>query len=193
MTNIDDQIVGALVEKLLESGQAQSPAEFLTDEHAASQSGLYSWWADETARRVIAEQLGQPISPLIYAGQAGATRMPSGKRSKATLASRIRGQHINGNASSSTFRLTISALLLAPRNLEVLRPGRLVPAGRELVSDWINEYPRVRVVSYSDRDTLGQVEEAILKTLDPPLNLKGMPRTHARTRLTQLRRAITYP
>lgn len=192
MTEVDDQIVGALVEKLLESCQAQPPAGFPTDEHVASLPGLYSWWADETARSVIGDQLSQPIPPLVYAGQAGATRWPSGMKSKATLASRIRNQHINGNASSSTFRLTMSALLLHQMKLTVLKPGRLEPTDRKIVSIWIKDHLRVLIVPYGDRDSLGEVEDRVLEMLDPPLNLDGRPTTDDRVLLKELRAQIMH-
>ena len=133
------------------------------------------------------------IPPLVYAGQAGATRWPSGTRSSATLASRIRGNHINGNASSSTFRLTLSALLLRPLGLTALNPGRLAPEDRKIVSVWIKDHLRVVIVPYDDRDSLGKVEDSVLDILDPPLNLEGRPTTGPRNLLTELRRRITKP
>jgi hypothetical protein len=142
---------------------------------------------------MIGEELGTPIPPLVYAGQAGATKWPSRTRSTATLASRIRGNHINGNASSSTFRLTLSALLLHPLDLTVLKPGRLAPEDRKVVSIWIKDHLRVVIVPYDDRDSLRQVEDRVLESLDPPLNLEGRPTTSSRRLLTDLRRRITTP
>jgi hypothetical protein len=142
---------------------------------------------------VIGLQLGTGIDPLIYAGQAGATRQPSGTRSKATLRSRIKQNHINGNAYSSTFRLTLSAVLLDPLRLLVMKPSRLTPESRAQVSGWIKRHLRVAVVPYDDRDTLAEVEDAVLDALDPPLNLDGRTPTPGRLRLRALRGRITNP
>ena len=111
----------------------------------------------------------------------------------ATLGSRIRGNHIRGNASSSTFRLTLSALLLRPLGLTVSNPGRLAPEDRKIISAWINDHLRVVIVPYDDRDSLEHVEDRVLAILDPPLNLKGRPSTAPRNRLKDLRRQITRP
>ena len=118
---------GALIEVrriLTDEASSCRPALFPSDPTVASNPGLYSWRVDGAARRLISEVLHSDIPPLIYAGQAGATQWPSVRKSSATLASRIRANHINGNASSSTFRLTISAILLEPLDLK----GALVTA-----------------------------------------------------------------
>jgi len=182
-----------LAAALSDERRTEPPASFPADPSSASHAGLYSWWADDEARSLIAAQLGVPIPRLIYAGQAGATRWPSGTRSNATLASRIRGNHINGNASSSTFRLTISAILLDPLGLVVAKPGRLQRDDNRRVSDWIKEHLRVAIVPYHDRDSLGRIESEVLDLLDPPLNLDGRPPTDSRTLLSRLRRRITAP
>lgn len=193
MNPIDPSRIENLVAALSDSDHALSPAEFLGSSEAGAHSGLYSWWGNATAREVIEESLGSVVSPLIYAGQAGATRWPSGTRSSATLGSRIRGNHISGNASSSTFRLTVSALLLHPLGLTVLKPGRLVPEDRARVSVWIRQNLRVAILSFQDRDELKLVEDAVLDVLDPPLNLEGRPSTEPRRKLSELRRLITHP
>ena len=191
VTSNDTRIVEGLTAALSDERRAEAPSGFPSDHNVASYPGLYSWWGDELARSVIGARLGIPVPPLIYAGQAGATRWPSGMQSKATLASRIRGNHINGNASSSTFRLTLSAALLDPLGLDVLQPGRLTPEANRAVSDWIKGHLRVAVVAFGDRDSLGQIEAAVLDMLDPPLNLEGRPATTARLLLTGFRGRIT--
>lgn len=69
--------------------------------------GIYAWWM---APGAIAGVTG-PAHPsedleLLYVGIA-----PKDARSKATLRSRIRGQHLGGNIGSSTFRQSLAALL----------------------------------------------------------------------------------
>lgn len=184
-------LLEALVEALTDDRRAVRPQAFPLERERSSHPGLYSWWADSEARSVIGYQLGLDVPALVYAGQAGATRWPSGKKSTATLASRIRSNHINGNASSSTFRLTLSAVLLEPLKLQVTKPGRLAPESNRAVSSWIKDHLRVAIVAYDDRDTLGRIEDAILDALDPPLNIEGRPSTPARVLLAQLRKRIT--
>ena len=116
-----------LVAALKNERKAQAPAQFPVDRAEAGHAGLYSWWADSHGVKALGAVLGGKLQPLIYVGQAGATRWPSGTRSAATLASRIGSQHIRGNARSSTFRLTISALLREVLGLDIDLAGRLDP------------------------------------------------------------------
>src|SRR5690349_17872342 len=112
-----------MVESLTKADSATQPRHFPMDHHLADKPGLYSWWGDEEARALLGHAVGTgQLPPLLYVGQAGATRWPSGRRSTATLESRVRRQHIRGNARSSTFRLTISSLLMTPLHL-VQRPN----------------------------------------------------------------------
>ena len=179
---------------LSDPARTEDPCTFPMDDAVAGHAGLYSWWADSTAKELLQQIPGSVPPPhLIYVGQAGATSWPSGKRSTATLKSRILNNHIGGNASSSTFRLTITALLVDPLNLRVAKPGRLVSEDNRRVSAWIKEYLRIAIVPLEERDSLQEIEHVVLKTLDPPLNLDGRPVTSLRQRLTKLRREITQP
>ena len=74
---------------------------------------------------------------LIYAGQAGATRWPSGKRSRNTLWGRITGMHLGGAAEFSTFRRTLAAILRLVLSLTAEDDPQL--------SAWINA--RLRVIA----------------------------------------------
>ena len=155
--------------------------------------GLYSWWVDQEGQAALEKSLGYPLSDLIYVGQAGATSARSRKPSTATLGSRIGANHLNGTASGSTFRKTISALLLDPLGLTVEKPDRLARADRARVSDWMKRHLHVVVYAYDDRDRLGDLEHRVLAILDPPLNLMGMPPTPVRLRLKELRRRLGRP
>lgn len=139
----------------LDRGRAVDPGAFPTDRDAAARPGMYAWWGDAHARSVLGPVLDFGLPDLLYVGQAGATRWPSGKRSSATLGSRIGTQHIRGNARSSTFRLTLSCLLLNVLHLEASGGGRLDQASNRAVSNWIAEHLRVAIAPYDDRDTLG--------------------------------------
>ena len=54
--------------------------------------GLYSWWTDEPGAHDLSEGLGHAVSAgLIYAGQTGATKWPSGRVPTSTFTGRIQG------------------------------------------------------------------------------------------------------
>ena len=186
-----DSEVEVLVAALANSSRAEAPARFPVDARAAVYPGLYPWWGDDDGRTVLASALAvDALPPLLYAGQAGATKWPSGKRSNATLRSRIRQQHIRGNARSSTFRLTLSTILLVELGLTPASGGRLTPDSNRVVSEWIAAHLRVAIVPFPDRDRLGVVEGAVLGRLDPPLNLDHCASSVIRARLTELRRTL---
>ena len=187
MTTSADEIT-----KLLSDGSsAMAPSRFPPDTALAQRPGMYAWWGDEHACAVLGEEIGAQLPPLLYVGQAGATRWPSGTRSRATLASRIGQQHIRGNARSSTFRLTISVLLLKPLGLVPADGGKLDRRSNELVSTWIAEHLRIAIAPYDNRDTLADVEADVVSRLDPPLNLGHCLPSEARARLRKLRQSLS--
>ena len=169
---------------LLEASQAVSPSAFLAaDRKEFQRPGLYSWWVDERGAVDLTQGLGLPVERgLIYAGLAGATRWPSGKRSSNTLWSRIAGMHLGGNLEFSTFRHTLGAILASATGSQLVDEAAL--------TDWMHLHLRVIAVPYEDADTLGRLEKAALEELDPPLNLQGMTITPVRRRLKELRRMI---
>lgn len=179
-----------IVRRLTDVSLAVDPRQFPTDRVEAARPGMYAWWGDSEACTMFGEQVGAAVQPLLYVGQAGATKWPSGTKSSATLASRIGSQHIRGNARASTFRLTISALLLARLGLVAVTGGKLDGASNALVSEWIGDHLRVVIAPYDDRDTLGRVESEVISHIDAPLNLGLSLPSPARARLTELRRAI---
>jgi hypothetical protein len=179
-----------MVAALARHENAVDPRRFPRDQEAAARPGMYAWWGDEQARSMLGEEIGVGLPPMLYVGQAGATSWPSGRRSSATLKSRVGSQHIRGNARSSTFRLTISCLLLRRLRLRAIPGGKLDIDSNTIVSEWIADHLRVALVPYEDRDTLGAVEAEVVAQLDPPLNLGHCLPSHARQRLSELRRAI---
>lgn len=186
MKTAADEITRALSDPT----NAVAPSRFPTDRALAQRPGMYAWWGDELARTVLGEELGTPLPPLLYVGQAGATRWPSGTLSGATLGSRIGQQHIRGNARSSTFRLTISVLLLPRLGLVPADGGKLDGPSNRLVSEWIATHLRVAIAPYDDRDTLADVEAEVVSRLDPPLNLGHCLPSEARAHLTKLRASL---
>jgi hypothetical protein len=175
---------------LTDQKNAAEPRRFPVDADEAARPGMYAWWGDETARSTLGGKLGAALPALLYVGQAGATKWPSGKKSSATLLSRIGQQHIRGNARSSTFRLTISVLLLEQLELVPATGGKLDPASNAQVSEWIAGHLRVAIAPFDDRDMLGAVEAEVVTQIDPPLNLGHCLPSAARARLTELRRKL---
>jgi len=142
---------------------------------------------------MLSAGLGLPVAPgLIYAGQAGATKWPSGRRSTATLITRIRDNHMRGRISGSTFRLTLASIL---RN-----PLRLTTDGQELSGDsnraltaWMRTHLTVTAAPIPDRHGLAAIEDEVLRALDPPLNLLGMSPSQIRYRLREQRGRLAAP
>ena len=189
MSVTDEEVAGA-VRALTDRTRPIPPDVFLLARDADG-SGLYSWWADDHAQAVIGEALDDEVGALIYVGQAGATKQRSGTSSAATLKSRIGQQHISGNARSSTFRLTISAVLFATLDLHVAKPPRLVESDNRKVSRWIADHLCVATFRFDSRDRLADLEDQVLHQIDPPLNLQGMAPTQARRRLKELRSRLS--
>jgi hypothetical protein len=148
--------------------------------------GLYAWYGDDTARSMIEATLGGVVDPLLYVGQAGATKWPSGSPSSATLGSRIRSQHIGGNNGSSTLRRTLAAALSPALGLQRERRGLDHPSEERLRS-FMREHLAVAVFPIEERDQIAATEEAVVKHLDPPLNLDHVSMTDTRQRLKRLR------
>lgn len=190
MTKDEHDLVDALVEQLKDSRRAVSPIDFPADAVMADRPGLYAWWADDAGLTALAAPFGVTLPALIYAGQAGATSTRSNTERSATLRSRIGGNHVNGNISSSTFRKTLSSLLMDPLDLRLAGTGRLDSASNRKVSTWMQTHLRVSIAAVENRASLADIEHAVLQRLDPPLNLMGMRPTPIRAELRRLRSAL---
>jgi hypothetical protein len=150
--------------------------------------GLYSWWVDAEGASALAVVLGAELGPgRIYAGQTGATKWPSGKQGAMTLRQRLRGNHLRGSVYGSTFRRTLASCLREPLALTVEAPRRLARSSEHALSGWMDRHLSLAAFGFADRDTLGDLETRVLRFLDPPLNLGGVPSTPLRARLAQLR------
>jgi hypothetical protein len=182
LADVNDQ---AIVDQLLNRSAAIAPSDFLAaGSTEANLPGLYSWWVDDQGAADVSRGLGLPFeSGLIYAGLAGATRWPSGTRSRSTLWLRIATMHLAGSHEFSTFRRTLGALLA--------NASGSTRVNEEQLSEWMRDHLRVVVVPSEDRDELGRLETRVLKMLDPPLNLQGMTSTPVRKRLKLLRNVVT--
>jgi hypothetical protein len=134
--------------------------------------------------------LGARVSSLLYVGQTFATSTRSHRLSSATLQSRTCENHLSGNIGSSTFRKTMSAVLLEPLALQLSRPKCLDRPSNHAVSAWMRVHLRVVPAPYDDRDLLAKVDQAVLGRIDPPLNLKAMTSSPVRATLSVLRRRL---
>jgi hypothetical protein len=175
----------SFVQVLRNTAAAVTPQEFITEGRVSSdRPGLYSWWVDQGGADDLCRGLGLHVEPgLIYAGLAGATRWPSGVRSKNTLWLRVMTMHLGGNHEFSTFRRTLGAI--------VAHADGVTHIDEEALTQWMHAHLRIVTEPYDDRDALGRLERDVLAELDPPLNLQGMNPTPIRRRLKELRRAIT--
>jgi hypothetical protein len=52
----------------------------------------------------------------------------------------------------------------------------------------MTNYLKILAMPYANADALGRLEELVLQRIRPPFNLKGMPATPVRARITELRR-----
>ena len=153
-----------------------------------NQCGLYSWWVDDSGAENLSAGLGLRLNPgRIYAGQAGATKWPSGKPGSQTLSKRIGGNHLRGTIRGSTFRLTLAACLLEPLALTKVTAKRLDAASEQRLTSWIRKHLAVAVLPFPHRDALGDLERRVLADLDPPLNLDGMAPSAIRQQLSRRR------
>lgn len=177
-----------LVQKLQNRLLAQAADAIPSRGPDVDRPGLYSWWADEDGVGTLSLPFGVLLPPLIYAGQAGATSSRSGIERVATLRSRIRTNHVNGNINSSTFRRTLTAALFDTLGLELDGPSRPNAASNRAVSAWMRAHLSVVLAPCSERTTLSHLEDEVLAALDPPLNLMGMRPTPVRVQLRDLRR-----
>lgn len=179
--------VEQFVEALRDSTSAISPEAFADrGKVSVDRPGLYSWWVDQAGAEDLSRGLGLIVEcGLLYAGLAGATRWPSGKKSNNTLWSRIMTMHLGGNHEFSTFRMTLGAILAVPAGTAYIDETRL--------TQWMKDHLRVVTIPFVDTDVLGRLERHVLERLDPPLNLQGMQPTPVRRRLKELRSAIINP
>jgi hypothetical protein len=154
--------------------------------------GLYAWWVDDEGAADLAAGLGTELAgSRVYAGQAGATRWPSGTPTNNTLGKRIGQKHLGGKVRMSTFRWTLAAILFDRLNVQVRAPMVIAPSSEEALSEWMGRHLSVAVHAHDDRGSLEGLEEQLLELFDPPLNLRHMRPTPQRQRLTDLRRRIS--
>jgi hypothetical protein len=173
--------VVALLSEVKHSTPASDVRELSRDRLAGP--GLHAWFVDEEGAGDLSTGLGHVVRRgLVYVGQTGATKWPTGKRSASTLRSRILRQHLGGRRSSSTLRRTLGAILDEARGRQL---------DRAELTTWMTAHLSVTPMVVADGDVLGDLEGRVVKELDPPLNLDHTVRNSLRTRLKGLRVAAS--
>ena len=137
MTTPPREEVDRLRRYLADESNARSASGFPGNARDVECAGLYSWWADDAGRALLGDPFGVRLPPLIYAGQTGATTKRSGTTRVSTLRSRIGGNHLGGNVQSSTFRKTLTAILIGPLQLELAAPNKLTPQSNAELTAWM--------------------------------------------------------
>lgn len=176
----------ALEERLTNEASRLRIADFPRPHDDVDNPGVYAWFVDQPGATAISSGLGVVVATgLIYGGQAGAGL------SSATLRSRVLNNHIRGNVTASTFRLTLAAILCGELGLTRGGGRALEGDGEQLLSRWMADHLSLAVAPVADRGRLAILEAIVLAELDPPLNLQGMVPTPVRAAVARLRRQLT--
>ena len=159
-----DQVVEVLRGPLRTIAEAHRPPANagLPEKH-----GVYAWWMTPGAISAV-QGPSHPSEPyeLLYVGIS-----PKRASSKATVRSRIRGQHLGGNIGSSTFRQSLAALLFEQEGWRTRWSGsrtQLVPEHNYALSHWQREHLRV---TWVERHQPPKVKGRVITLMQPPLNL----------------------
>ncbi|MCY4616144.1 MAG: hypothetical protein OXC71_07125 [Chloroflexi bacterium] len=168
-----------LVDELGDRERAVPAGEFDARSPDAKRPGIDAWWADEEACRLIGETLGADPNPgqPIYIGQT-----------EGTFVERVLSNHINGNGRS-TFRVTLAAIMMTVGSFAAEHPDPRSSWRSSRLSDWIQEHLAVSIVAVDVRE-LNVAEREAFARYDPPLNLRGLPKTPAREKLKRLRKLV---
>jgi hypothetical protein len=129
--------------------------------------GVYAWWMSAG----VITGLKGPAHPteqleLLYVGIA-----PKNAQSRATLRSRIRGQHLGGNIGSSTFRQSLAGLLFEDQGWITCWSGsrmQPVPEHNRALGEWQHDHLRL---AWVERTRPWSIEARVIALLEPPLNL----------------------
>jgi hypothetical protein len=155
--------------------------------------GLFAFWVDEAGAADLVRGLDLPFAAgRIYAGQAGATKWPSGRASTDTLGDRVGRVHLGGKVRSSAIRLTLASILFDQLDLVVQAAMLLQASSEQALGEWMHAHLLVAVHAHDDRDSLAGLEQAVVQRLDPPLNTDDhLPATPVRQRVAALRKRIS--
>ncbi len=153
--------------------------------------GIYGWFFTEVPGSMNTDrclQLGS--ATLLYIGISPQRPALNGRPTRASrnLQARIR-YHYTGNASGSTLRTSLGCLL-ANRlkiHLQPIGSGASLSFGdgEDLLDHWMAEHA---YVTWHETPEPWIIEDALIKTLDLPLNLEGNAHNSFFSELTEIRR-----
>jgi hypothetical protein len=130
-----------------------------------AEPGLYAWWSVPGALPGITG----PVHPegeheLLYVGIAR-----SGPSSRATLRSRVVGNHVGGTTGQSTLRRSLASLLYEQQDWRSRFTDRplLLAEDEARLNDWMQEHLRL---SWTVHQQPWTVEAQHIAELTPPLN-----------------------
>jgi hypothetical protein len=188
------------MDEFLRTAKLHSREEILMRHVVPRSPGVYAWWFRQVPPAVPTQGcITRDGLTLLYVGIAPSAPTAAEKpASKATLRSRLR-QHMRGNASGSTLRLTVGCLLREQLGIDLRRVGsgeRMTFAeGEAKLNDWLGVNARV---CWTVDHRPWEIESAIISSACLPLNLaqnKAHP-FHAQLsecRATAKRRARELP
>src|SRR5215217_3856392 len=131
-----------------------------------AEPGFYAWWLIERAALAEVPLAGAPPY-LLYVGIA-----PSRATSRATLRSRVLGNHIGGNLAASTLRRSLAALLWRRQGWTPYRTarGKLRFSREENAALTTWQFENL-LLSWAVTREPWATERAVIAELLPPLNI----------------------
>lgn len=177
------------MDALLRPERLWTRSEILSANCVPRLPGVYAWYFRETPPGVPVDGcvLRDGLT-LLYAGISPKAPPRDGSRaSSQTLRSRLR-QHLKGNASVSTLRLTLGCLLSKSLSIELRRVGARLTfaAGEATLSEWMEQNA---FVCWSVTDEPWKAEEEMIRSVCLPLNLDQNKNHPFHAVLTQRRAA----
>ncbi len=132
--------------------------------------GFYAWWVRPGSLADIptTRHPSEPDRDLLYVGIG-----PASTKSSTTLRSRVIGNHLRGNIGSSTFRLSLAALLLDYLGLRPTRARTKVLLSKQdnaRLTNWQRDNLRL---TWCEWPQPWKCEPVVIETMNPPLNLAG--------------------
>jgi hypothetical protein len=133
-----------------------------------SEPGFYAWWTSgwATLRAPAHLHPTEPNWSLLYVGIS-----PARASSSQTLRGRVLNNHLGGNTGSSTFRLTLAALLCEQKGWCPVGRGKkvlLTPADNAALSAWQRSN---LALTWAIRAHPWEIEPDVIARMGPPLNL----------------------
>lgn len=130
-----------------------------------AEPGLYAWWSmPDALPGITGPSHPDGVHQLVYVGIAR-----SAPSSRATLRSRVVGNHIRGTTGQSTLRRSLASLLYEQEGWRSRFTDRplLVADAEGRLNDWMQKHLAVSWAVIAEPWT---VEDQVISELTPPLN-----------------------